>query len=192
MSPSFDEIRITSRGKELVAAGGAVTIGPHTFYVGTVDRLIYHAAARINHASYLIGLGQGDTKARFMFDAYRRGTEMADRRAEWGRLVDLFEATVAPRLADDAARSIAAGGTVRFGSPAIDGIDADAVGLRRHRPLARKVPWADITGAELSIGLAKVWTARAGVPATKPAMFTDMSGWNAVILPRVVAIFTRR
>lgn len=118
-----------------------------------------------------------------MFDAYRRGTELNDTRDIWLRLVALLESTACPRIADDALRAIAAGGSVAFGSRPGSRIEADASGLRPRKPFARAVPRAEISRADLHEGQVRVWT-RSG---RKPALATEMFGWNAVVLPRVVA-----
>jgi hypothetical protein len=185
------EIRVP-RGKvgpgfghlSLVAAGGVITIGERTFRLTDVDRVAYRAAAQINLAHYRIGVGHGDTQCTFVFDAYRRGTEMDDTRDLWLRLVALLEASACPRIADSAVRAITAGRPVAFGSQPASRIDADAGGLRPRRPFARAIPWREISGADLHDGQVRIWRHGSG---RKPAMSTDMSGWNAVVLPRVVA-----
>lgn len=190
------EIRVP-RGKSgpgfghvsLVAADGAIRVGDRIFRLAGLDRVTYRAAARINQASYRIGVGEGDAQCTFMFDAYRRGTELVDTREVWLRLVALLESTACPRIADVALCAIAAGRSVTFGSRPASRIDADAVGLRPHRPLARAVPWAEIRGADLHEGQVRVWTSSSG---RRPAMSIDMSGWNAVVLPRVVAALAAR
>jgi hypothetical protein len=80
----------------LVAADGTIAVGEQVFRLAGLDRVIYRAAARINYASYLIGVGQGDQQRTFMFDAYRRGTELDDAREIWLRLVALLESTACP------------------------------------------------------------------------------------------------
>ena len=85
------ELRVRSGGRALVASGGAISIGDRVFRLAEVDRVAYHAAARINQASYSIGLAVGDAKSRF---AFRRGTEFDDARETWRRLVELLEAAV--------------------------------------------------------------------------------------------------
>lgn len=168
----------------LVAADGVIAVGDRVFRLARLDRVSYRAAARINQASYRIGLGEGGARCTFTFDAYRRGTELGDAREAWLRLVALLESAPCPRIADDAIRAIAAGGSVTFGSPPASRIDIDAGRLRPHRPFARTVAWADVGGADLHEGQVRVWTSRSG---RRPVMSADMSGWNAVVLPRVVA-----
>ncbi len=168
----------------LVAAGDVITVGDRAFRLAAVDRVSYRAAAQVNLAHYRIGVGHGDTQCTFMFDAYRRGTELDDTRDVWLRLVALLESTACPRIADNALRAIAAGRTVAFGSQPASRIDADASGLRPRKPFARAVPWREISGADLHEGQVRIWSRG---PGRKPAMSTDMSGWNAVVLTRVVA-----
>jgi hypothetical protein len=190
---SSGEIRV-SRGKvgpgfghvSLVAADGVITMGDRAFRLADVDRVAYRAAVQINLAHYRIGVGHGDAQCTFVFDAYRRGTEMNDIRDVWLRLVALLEVTACPRIADNALRAIAAGGPVAFGSQPASRIDADASGLRPRRPFARAIPWREISGADLHEGQVRIWSRGSG---RKPAISTDMSGWNAVVLPRVVAAF---
>jgi hypothetical protein len=186
---TYGEIRVP-RGKSgpgfghvsLVATDGVIMIGDRTFRLAGLDRVTYRAAARINQASYRIGVGEGEEQCTFMFDAYRRGTELDDTRNVWLRLVALLESTACPRIADLALRGIATGRSVTFGSSPASRIEADALGLTPRRPFARAVPWAEIRGADLHDGQVRVWTSR-----SRPAMSADMSGWNAVVLPRVVA-----
>jgi hypothetical protein len=179
------EIRMRTGGSELVAADETVSIGGTVFDLGLVDRVIYRAFSRVNQASYLVGLSQGGMRRKVMFDAY--GAELGDAREAWERLVGLLETAVCPRIADDAVRAISAAGVVRFGSRPTARIEADAEGLRHVQPFARTVPWALITGADLADGLARVW-----VTGRKPRLSIDMSGWNAVALPRVVGALTGR
>jgi hypothetical protein len=188
---SSGEIRVP-RGKvgpgfahvSLVATGGVITVGDRAFRLADVDRVAYRAAAQINLAHYRIGVGHGDTQSTFMFDAYRRGTEMDDTRNVWLKLVALLEATACPRIADSALRAIAGGRSVAFGSRPAARIDATAKGLRPRKPFARVVPWREISGADLHDGQVRIWSHGS---RRKPTMSTDMSGWNAVVLPRVVA-----
>lgn len=72
-----------------------------------------------------------------------------------------------------------------FGSRPAAPIDANADGLRPNTPFARTIPWADTAGADLHEGQVRVWTTTS---RRKPAMSADMAGWNAVVLPRVVAL----
>lgn len=168
----------------LVATDDVIAIGDRAFRVAGLDRVTYRAAAQINQAHYSIGVGEGREQCTFMFDAYRRGTELHDTREIWLRLVALLERTACPRIADAALQAIAAGRSVTFGSQPGSRIDADAVGLRPRKPFAQALPWREISGADLHEGQVRVWTR---TPGRKPAVTTDMSGWNAVVLPRVVA-----
>jgi hypothetical protein len=156
--PRPGEIRIRRGKRELVAVDNMVTIGDKVFNLSAVDRVIYHAATRINQATYIIGLAQGELKQKFMFDAHRRGTEMEDSRELWTQIVDLLEMTVCPRLADDAVRVISAGGSATFGGPATARIDADAVGIRKRQLFAKQVPWSRVVRSDLNLGQVRVWT----------------------------------
>ena len=182
------ELRIHSGGRALVAAGEVISIGDRSFRLSEVDRVAYHAAARINQASYSIGLAVGENKSRFAFDAFRRGTEMQDARETWRRLVELLEAVACPRIAEAAVAEISGGETVKFGGALSPRLDADAEGLRRYELFARKVLWAEITGTDMREGQVRVWTAESG---SKPAIAIGMFGWNAVVLPRVVSLIGR-
>jgi hypothetical protein len=185
---SSREIRVRSGKRELVASGGVITVGDQVFHLVGVDRVVYRAAARINQASYRIGLAQGDAKCIFTFDAYKRGTELEDTRKLWGQLVELLESTACPRIAHSAAQAITSGQAVTFGSSPAARINADAEGLRPRQPFAKTVPWSQIVGADLHEGQVRVWTATDGITDKKPKMSIDMMGWNAVVLPRVVGI----
>lgn len=187
------EIRVTgSGGRELVAAGHTISIGDQVFHLSSVDRVAYRAATRINQASYGVALAEGDRSTRFLFDAYRRGTDLEDKRATWNRLVELIEALAVPVITAATMRAIGAGQTVRMGSPAIDAVDLDAEGIRRHRPFAGKVPWARVARSDLHQGLARVWTVTDGAEARTPQIGIPIFGWNAVVLPDVVAQLARR
>jgi hypothetical protein len=78
------------------------------------------------------------------------------------------------------------------GAPPASRIEADAEGLRPRRPLARTLPWSDVAGAEPREGQVRVFSARERAAGTNPKLSIDMSGWNAVILPRVVAQLATR
>lgn len=186
------EIRMRSGRRELVASGEVISIGDREFRLTEVTRVMYRAACRANQASYTIGLARGDQRCTFMFDAYRRGTELEDAREAWTRLVALLEATTCPRIAARLVRTIVTGGTVPFGGSPSARIDANAEGLCPHRPFAKTVPWSQITGADTSNGQVRVWTVANGAITRKPKMSLDMFGWNAVVLPRVVAAFAAR
>lgn len=181
------ELRVRSGGRALVAAGDAISIGARVFRLADVDRVAYYAAARTNQACYSIGLAVGESKSRFAFDAFRRGTEFDDARETWRRLVELLETTVCPRIADTSVRAISAGETVNFGGALGPRIDADADGLRYYELRTKKVPWPEITDVDMREGQVRVWTSG----GAKPAIAIGMFGWNAVVLPRVVTVIGR-
>ena len=181
------ELRVRSGGRALVAGGDAISIGDRVFRLADVDRVAYHAAARLDQASYSIGLAVGESRSRFAFDAFRRGSEFDDARETWRRLVELLEVAACPRIAATAVRAVSAGETVKFGGALSPRLDADAEGLRRHELFARKVPWSEITGVDMREGQVRVWTS----DGAKPAIAIGMFGWNAVVLPRVVAVISR-
>ncbi|MGF7235329.1 MAG: hypothetical protein ACQSGP_10285 [Frankia sp.] len=194
-SPAADrrspgELRARSGKRVLVAVGNVISVDSQTFHLGELDRVVYKAATRINQSSYTIGLAQGETKCTFTFDAYRRGTEMDDTREIWHRLVTVLENTACPRIAQNAAQAIMVGETVVFGSLPATRIDADTEGLRQHKPFAKKVPWNQLAGADLREGQVRVWTGKERATGKNPKLRIDMAGWNAVILPRVVALLT--
>ncbi|MCK9896183.1 hypothetical protein [Frankia sp. AgB32] len=188
---------IHGKKQDLVVTDRTISIGGRAFELAAVDRVVYRSAARINQASYRIGVGQGDETCLFTFDAYKRGTELADSRRLYGQVVEVLEAVVCPAIAAAAARAVTAGQTVTFGSSPAARINADAEGLRPRRPFARTVPWSRIVHADLHQGQARVWTAGSGDAEdgrrnSSPAMSMDMMGWNAVVLPRVVGLLGRR
>jgi hypothetical protein len=176
------EVRVSSGGRTLAAAGDVIVIGDRTFRLAEVDRVAYHAAARPHQASYALGLASGRVRSRFVFDAFRGG-ELEDARETWRRLVELVESVACPRIARIAVDAIAGGATARFGGGGHPRIDADAEGLRRRRWFAPKVPWSRVLGVDLRAGEVRVWT---GGP--EPELVTAMAGWNAVVLPRVVGM----
>lgn len=177
------ELRVASGGRTLAAAADVIVIGDRVFRLAEVDRVAYHAAARAHQASYALGLGRGPVRSRFVFDAFRRGSEFEEARETWRRLVELVEAAACPRIARAAVDTITAGATARFGGR--PRIEADAEGLRRW--FAPKVPWAAVLGADLHAGQVRVWT---GGP--EPELVTGMAGWNAVVLPRVAGMLAGR
>lgn len=180
-------LRVRCGGRALAASADVIEMGGRTFRLARVDRVAYHAAARLGQASYTIGLGSGGVRRRFAFDAFGRGTELEDARETWRRLVELLEATACPRLAEAAVTAISAGGKVKFGGGAVPRIDADAAGLRQFGPLHGRVGWDLVAGADLREGVVRVWT----VGGERP-LRAGMAGWNAVLLPRVVALMGRR
>jgi len=190
MSASADEIRIRRGKHELVASGDLLTVGDKSFALSRVDRVIYRAATRINQAQYVIGVAQGDMKHQFLFEAFKRGTEFEDARDLFYRMVDLLERQVCPRIADEAVRTISTGGSVAFGGPPAARIDTDREGLRKRQLFAKKVPWSGAIRSDFAAGQVRVWTSD-GVGDAKPTLSIDMGGWNAVILPRVVAVLGR-
>src|SRR6266545_3610875 len=152
------QIRIRSGQRELSVTGDLITIGDAVFRLSYVDHVVYRAAVLAHQASYTIGLGKGDTKRRFTFDAYRRGTELDDYRSCYERLVAMIEDQACPRLAETAFQTISAGGKVIFGAWPSARIEADATGLRPLWPFTRTVPWDRIARADLHRGQARVWT----------------------------------
>jgi hypothetical protein len=180
-------LRVRSGGRTLAAAGGEIVIGDRVFRLAEVDRVAYHAAARLHQARYSLGLARGPVRCRFGFDAFARGSELEDARETWRRLVELVESAACPRIAAGLAEVIAAGATARFGGGGHPRIDADAAGLRPARWFAGTVPWARVLGTDLRAGQVRVWT---GGP--EPGLVTGMAGWNAVVLPRVVGIMVGR
>ncbi len=181
---------IHGKKQDLVVTDRTISIGGREFELAVVDCVVYRAAARINQASYRIGVGQGDDRCLFTFDAYRRGTEMADSQRRYGQVVTVLDAAVCPAIAARAARAVADGETVTFGSSPAARIRADAEGLRPQRPFARTVPWSAVLRADLHQGQVRVWVAGSG--GAKPAMSLDMMGWNAVVLPWAVGLLAGR
>ncbi len=171
-----------------MAIGAVVTVGEDVFHLPAVDRVAYHVASRSNRASFRIRLRQAATTCDFMVDAYRRGTELDDTRAAWQNLIELVERSACPNIAQTAIDAIVAGGTVAFGGAPAGRIDGNAAGLRPRRVFAKTVPWSRIAKADFGDGLVRVWT----TDDERPAMSVDMSGWNAVVLPRVVTELATR
>lgn len=184
------EIRISRGKRHLVATEDQITVDGQVFRLADVDQVAYRAAARINQASYRIGVAQGGAKATFTFDAYRRGTEMEDSRVQWGNVVDLLEARVCPRIAAEAVAAVSAGGKWSFGSLPATRVEADVNGLRVCQPFGARIPWDRVYSADMHQGCVRVWDAKSG--GTRPRISIDMSGWNAVVLPRVIAMVTAR
>jgi hypothetical protein len=182
-----DEIGVRAGRKALVATGPRIVVGGVTFDLDQVDRVTYKAAARVNRASHVIGLAQGGVKHVFMFDAYRRGSELFDWRETWERPAALPENTACPRVARSAVAPISAAETVVFDAPPANRIEADAAGLRARRPFARTLPWSDVAGARLREGQIRLLTAGERAAGTEEKPRIDSSDWKAVILPRVVA-----
>jgi len=192
VSRSTGEVRLSSGRRELVAIGTVVTVGEDVFHLPAVDRIAYHVASRGNHTSFRIRLRQAATTCDFMVDAYRRGTELNDTRAAWGSLVELVERWACPNIARTAIDAIRAGGTVAFGGAPAARIDGNAAGLRPRRLFAKTVPWSRIARADFGDGLVRVWTTDDVGAGSTVAMSVDMSGWNAVVLPRVVRALAAR
>ncbi|MGW1616728.1 hypothetical protein ACWCQZ_46520 [Streptomyces sp. NPDC002285] len=165
-----------------------MSIGNQVFRLSEVDKIAFHAASRINEASYMIGVAQGKSSCRFTFRAYRRATEMEDRRKEWNQLANLLDSIAGPRIARRMADYLSDGGIATFGSPPATRIDADVEGLRLRRPFMKKVPWDTVTDVDLNRGAVRVWTSAESISEGKPRMAIDMHGWNAVVLPRVFAL----
>jgi hypothetical protein len=185
-----NEIRVKQGRTELVAAGDEVRIGDEVFSLSRVDRVAYRVAKRLNQASYGIALGEGDREKRLIFEAYARGNELAEKEAIWTELVARIEAVACQRMAADAKRAIDAGETVRIGSPAMDAVDLDREGIKRHRPFAPKVAWSAIARSDLYVGTARILTHTSGTPDKNPKITIPIFGWNAVILPDIVALMT--
>ncbi|MFJ1759885.1 hypothetical protein ACIOD2_06170 [Amycolatopsis sp. NPDC088138] len=182
------ELRVRSWGRTLAAAGDVIAIGDRVFRLGEVDRVAYHAAARLHRASYSLGLARGPVRCRFGFDASSGELgELEDARETWRRLVELVESAACPRIALRMAEAITAGDTARFGGGGHPGIDADAEGLRGRHWFAAKVPWGRVLGSDLRAGQVRVWTG-----GREPGLVAGMAGWNAVVLPRVVGIMVCR
>ncbi|MDI2129924.1 hypothetical protein [Yinghuangia seranimata] len=176
------QIRVRKGRRELVADDSVIAVGDEVFRLDELDRVSYWAAARINQATYQIGLASGERKQVFMWDAYRRGTEMADSRANWLRLVARLEGTACPRIAAAALHEIEDGATITFGSTASERIDTNSEGLRFRRWLAKPIDWAAVSHADMHEGQVRVWL----TGAAKPKYGIGTTGWNAVVLPRVI------
>lgn len=130
------ELRVSSGGRTLAAAGDVIAIGDRVFRLGEVDRVAYHAAARLHRASYSLGLASGLVRCRFGFDA--APGELDDARETWRRLVELVESAACPRIASTMAEAITVGGTARFGGGGQPRIDADMRRAARAPVLRRE------------------------------------------------------
>ncbi|WP_435280047.1 hypothetical protein [Streptomyces sp. 1222.5] len=191
--PPIGRLHVRSGRRELITDGQTLSIDNQIFQLSTIDRIAFRAASRINEASYMIGVSQGKVKRRFTFNAYRRGTEMESRLQEWTQLASILDFTAGPHITHNILEKILDGQDVTFGSPPATRIDADAEGLRLRRPFMKKVPWDQIVDADMHRGAVRVHISRGNSQREiKPVMSIDMHGWNAVTLPRVVALLHGR
>ncbi|MER6434618.1 hypothetical protein ABT272_44900 [Streptomyces sp900105245] len=186
----FGELCISSGRQKLLATDETITIKNRTFVLTEIDGLAFRAASRVNQASYMVGVAQGAHRCRFGFDAYSRGTEMRDRKREWDSVVQLLGCKAGLRIAENKLNQIYAGGRVTFGSLPATSIEADAEGLRLRRPFMRKIPWHEISYADMRHGSVRVFIS-SKESSGKLRLKVDMYGWNAVILPEVVALMLR-
>jgi hypothetical protein len=185
------EIRIQHRGLQVVGNEQAISFHGETFPLAEVDRVAYRAvASRVNGAymgtSFWLRLGRPGKTSQFMLDGGSRDKRLDEFQAAWSGLVDLVEAAVCPRLAQQAVTTISAGGTVTYGS-----IVAGPDGVKARRPLAKTIPWADVTGTQVNnVGIMQVLVRQSG-GKTKGKLSAGLDQWNTVVLPRVVRHLAR-
>jgi hypothetical protein len=184
------EIRLTFKKLEIVGNAQRISFRGKDFSLAEVDRVAYRGAVnRINGAymgtTFLLKLGRGSTHDMVLLDGGTKDQRLDEMRAVWNGLVDLVEAHASPRIVADAVATITGGGTVAFG-----GIVAGPDGVKAKRPLAKVVPWSEISGAEVNnLGLMQLMARRDG-GSTKGKMTSGLDQWNTVLLPRVLAHFT--
>jgi hypothetical protein len=178
---------IRSGRHELIATSDVITIDGADFRLDAVDRVGYHVLSQMHVTSHVISLGEGRQQRQFMSDVYGDRTQLDDARRYWNAVVDLLEHKTTARLADEAVRSVLSGQTVRFGTSIV----AELGGLRRRRPFATTLPWDRMLLADITAEKVRVWSD--DTPDRKrPKMWTAAGGWNAVLLPRVIAIMKHR
>lgn len=182
---------MTVRALEIIGDANRIAFRGKEFSLAAVDRVAYRSvASRVNGAymgtSFLLKLAQGSTHDMFLLDGGSRDKRLDEFRAAWTGLVDLVEAHATPRIAANAVATIGGGGTVAFGS-----IVAGPDGVKAKRPLAKVIPWSEITGTEISnIGLMQV-SVRRDNGSTKAKLSAGLDQWNTVVLPQVVAHLAR-
>ncbi|OWY63464.1 hypothetical protein B7486_52990 [cyanobacterium TDX16] len=157
------------------------------FRLAALERIAYKTwIYRLNGAymgtQFLVKLDQPGLRDSFLLDSKSKDERLDDFRAAWLGVVALLEAHVAPRLAEVAVTTIAGGGEHRFGSCV-----ATAEGLRARRPLARTIPWAQITGIDVNdVGHVSV-RVRDERGKEKGKLLLGFDQWDVVLLPRVIA-----
>jgi hypothetical protein len=166
-----------------------------------IDRVIYSAVDRYINGAYM-GTNftvavRGATKKeiRFLLDSGTKGAlkhkvdhERRNRnKVEFENAITLLEERVGNRLVSEAVAAVRAGGMTEFG-----GLRLDPEGVHKPGLFRKSARWDEIVGTDVKHVFLRVLVRKG--ERTKKAMDVHRYGWNAVLLPRVIAILaaTRR
>lgn len=181
-----DEVHLTDKQIDLVANRELISWRGQVFHLHAVERVAYKQwVYRLNGAymgtQLLVKLDQGGRKGTFLLDSKSKDERLDDFREAWFGVVELLEAHVVPRLFERILTTVQGGGEHRFG-----GIVATAAGVKAHRPLARTIPWAEVTGTNVNaVGHLQVTVANER-GKSKNKLLSGLEHWDAVMLPRLV------
>jgi len=183
-------VRLSWKALDIAGDARAISFRGTTYPLAEVDRVAYKATRHSINGAYMgtmfqFRLSRPGASGQFALDGGSRDTNIDAFRACWNGCVDLVEAVVCPRLAAQDIARVAAGGTVTYG-----GIVVGAEGVRAKRPLAKVIPWQEVTGTETNaVGALRVLTRRDG-KGDKAKLWAGVDTWNTVLLPRLVRHFT--
>jgi hypothetical protein len=122
---------------------------------------------------------------RFLLDSGTKGA--LKHKVGFENAVTLFEERVGNRLVSEAVTAVRSGGMTELG-----GLRLDPEGVHRPGLFRKSARWDEIVGTDVKHAYLRVLVRKG--EQTKKAMDVHRYGWNAVLLPRVIAILagTRR
>jgi hypothetical protein len=177
----------------LVITEQGVAINDKSFGWAEIDKILYSAIDMYQSAAYqgttfTVGVGSPAQKATFSMEA--RPTSFwkpeVDHNARsgqheaWKNAVEVLDARVGVPIATHAVATVRQGGTAELA-----GLHLDPQGVHKRGLMTKSIPWPEVAGTEVRQSYFCV-LARSGEKA-KPRIQIIRSGWNVVLLPRVIA-----
>lgn len=179
-------VQLTDGRLRLTADTEHISFRGLDFSLAAIDRVAYSRwIHRLNGAymgtQHLLKLSQPGQTGQVLLDSKSTDERLEDLSTAWHGVVALLETRVCPRLVERITTSVVGGEPHRFG-----GIVAGPEGVRARRPLARTIPWSEVTGTEVHpVGQLRVTVRRPG-GGERTRLLAGLDHWDVVLLPHVV------
>jgi len=177
---------------ELVATLDKIVVRGETFALDELDGVSWTAVRSHLNGSYMgthftVGVRAGDRKQLYLMATNHKEARLAEFRDVYDRLVTLFDVAVCPRLAADMAARLAGGETVTLG-PAGARVELTKEGFRKKSPLAKVIPWSNVTGTELEGGRLFFHVRKKPGAEPKRHSMVGFEGENVVVIPHLLRL----
>jgi len=169
------------------ATPDAITIRDETIAFAEIDGVTYSATRNFHNGAYMgvtyiVQVRAGDRKTGVSMNVNHHNERLEEFQEAYGTLLDW---KVLDRLAADMAARLSAGETITLG-PAGGRVELSSQGFRLKKPLAKLVPWAQVTGTEVVGGQVYFLVTKKPGDEPKRHAMVGLGGENMVALPNLL------